>query len=409
MKIEPVNSSFFITPKKSRVDQQQTEKSKKSSDRQQKIAFLHKVLSTLSLIKTKTNKPISLDLEEVNKRYGLTIANTHYRYSGSTPIRDGVKMVIENNNPVYSIDTTDKEQITVTIMTRELVDGKVQEMYKQQPQGFKGILPAGSFITAPNINKLVVDECEEAVSPIAMMSQAIDKFVLTLDEADREVIKKLDIFELLSKLQDFEGLKKDSEVIVGFSNDLSNSQSTTVDQVQQSGSMLIDNCAQISELPVLDGGDGSEGSRKVQLKDINSLIKYSAYQDKLAIKGSQLRVRSAYIALNPNSLLELTPSSTESARIDLLHYLAKIQASILQSTIKEVNENKNDKSSVVLTSQLAKQIEFQGKSSIVKGSVPVTKQSPAYYTSSPDIETLIEHTSTLQIVTIDTENIRFEQ
>jgi hypothetical protein len=374
----------------------------------QDIAALLLVYKNLPQPKNTITQTVPLDVIEAKQRYKIDLGDTHYQYSGNSPIRAGKNMVVVNDNPVYSIDTRQTPDILVTTKTRELVDGEVGDMYKQQPAGFKGILPLGSTLKVSENTELVVNEGEEATNPVALMSVAIQQFASNLDQTDRERIQSIEIFELLNMLQDLDDIGVEDQVIVGFGNDLGNSQGSTIANVQQAGSRLIDNCAELSDLPVADGGDGSEGSILTNLKDVNSMIIYSAYRDSQAVRGTELSVRSAYLAFNPLQMTKLTPSSTIEDRLALLHYLAKIQASILQSTIKESEDNKNDKSAIVLSQQLASSLAFQGNSSLVNGSVPVTKQSPAYYTSSPNNGPYIEHTSQLNIVTIDTANISFD-
>jgi hypothetical protein len=368
------------------------------------LLLIYKNLPKPKNIKTHS---IPLDLIEAKQRYNINIGDTHYQYSGNFPIRDGKNMVIVNDNPVYSVDTRQTPGILVTTKTRELVDGEVQDMHKQQPAGFKGILPLGSSLKVSENTELVVNEGEEATNPVALMSVAIQQFASNLDQTDRESIQSIEIFEFLNLLQNLDDIGVEDQVVVGFGNDLGNSQGSTIANVQQAGSRLIDNCAELSDLPVADGGDGSEGSILTNLKDVNSMIMYSAYRDSQAVSGTELSVRSAYLAFNPLQLTKLTPSSTIKDRLSLLNYLAKIQASILQSTIKESEDNKNDKSAIVLSQQLATSLTFQGNSSLVNGSVPITKQSPAYYTSSPNSGPYLEHATQLNIVTIDTANISF--
>jgi hypothetical protein len=380
-----------------------------------RVSFTPKQIIALMLIyknlpqpKSTKNQQIPLDLIEAKQRYNLSISNTHYQYSGYMPNRNGVEMVRVNNNPVYSIDTSQNPDVVITTRTRELINGHVQEMYKQQPPGFKGILPLGSRITVAENTDLEIYDGESATNPVAIMSEAIDQYISELSKSDQERIKSIEIFDFLNELQNLDELIGDNKVIIGFGNDLGNSQQSTIEEVQHAGSNLIDNCAEISDLTVADGGDGSEGSALIKMSDINSLIMFSAYRDGKAVDGTALSVRSAYLALNPKRLLELAPSSTSENNLELLHKLATSLASILQSTIKEVEDNKNDKSAIVLTQQLASSLAFQGNNSIVKGSVPVTKQSPAYYSSSTESTSLVEHNSLLNIVTLDTANIHFD-
>jgi hypothetical protein len=353
--------------------------------------------------------PIPLNAQEASMRFGLKIENTHYQYSGTNPIRNGTEMVIVNDNPVTSIDTVDNPTSIVTIRTQELIDGLVRYKDTIQESGFKGILPNGSKIKIDDRTELIVDKGEEYTSPIAKMQLAIDEFTSNLDSTQRELIQSIEFFELIDLIQNCEDLNVDSEVVIGFGNDLGNSQKASKEQVQLSGSRLIDNCAELSMDPVADGGDGSEGSRKVRVRDIDSMIKYAAYRDKEAVNGTELSVRSAYLVLNPGALLKLLPTANKAEITKLLDSIGRNYASILQSTIKEVDENKSDRSSVVLSKELADLLALNAPQSFAKGATPVTKQTPSYFVTNPETSSLDEVNKTINIATIDTANLYFEK